>query len=105
MIFKWLEKCAAKQSLFNVGINTRTLITISNRADAAIQKTGLSYPRDVKQVIKAQNSHLTDINGRVPFQPISIKPLSPRNRSHLKAPRRSGPSYLQGIVSSDLFGP
>ena len=61
MVFKWLEKRAAKQSLLNVGINTRTLVVVSNRADAAIQETGSSNPDDAAKVTKAQEALLTDI--------------------------------------------
>ena len=60
-MFKWLEKRAAKQSLLNVGINTRTLVVVSNRADAAIQETVSSNPDDAAKVTKAQEALLTDI--------------------------------------------
>jgi hypothetical protein len=43
-VFSWLKKKAAQQSLFNVEINTRTLILVSNRADASIEETGISDP-------------------------------------------------------------
>ncbi len=56
-MFKWLEKRAAKQSLLNVGINTRTLIVVSNRADAAIQETGASNPDDATKVTQTSRTN------------------------------------------------
>lgn len=60
-LFKWLEARAAKQSLFNVGINTRTLILVSNTADAAIHATGSANPSHTNEVVAAQKSLLADI--------------------------------------------
>ncbi len=60
-MFKWLAKKAAKQSLFNVGINTRTLILVANRADQAIEEAAVSNPADVAWVPKAQKALLADI--------------------------------------------
>lgn len=60
-MFGWLKKKAAQQSLFNVEINTRTLIAVSNRADAAIEKTGAPEPGRAEDVVAAQRSLLTDI--------------------------------------------
>ena len=60
-MFKWLERRAAKQSLFNVRINAQTLIAVSNRADAAIGRTATTNPSDIKAVASAQRSLLTDI--------------------------------------------
>lgn len=60
-MFGWLKRKAAQQSLFNVEINTRTLIAVSNRVDAAIQRTGASNSADIQKVANAQNSLLTDI--------------------------------------------
>ncbi len=60
-MFGWLKKKAAQQSLYNVEINTRTLIVVSNRADEAISKTGTPNPASTTAVVAAQNSLLTDI--------------------------------------------
>lgn len=60
-MFAWLKKKAAQQSLFNVEINTRTLILAANRADAAIQQTGTSDPVHTGKVVSAQKSLLSDI--------------------------------------------
>ena len=60
-MFGWLKKKAAQQSLYNVEINTRTLIVVSNRADEAISKTGKPNPACTTEVAAAQKSLLTDI--------------------------------------------
>ena len=60
-MFKWLERRAAKQSLFNVRINAQTLIAVANRADAAIARTATTNPSVIKAVASAQRSLLTDI--------------------------------------------
>jgi hypothetical protein len=60
-VFSWLKKKAAQQSLFNVEINTRTLILVSNRADASIEETGIPDPGHTKKVVAAQGGLLTDI--------------------------------------------
>jgi hypothetical protein len=60
-MFGWLKKKAAQQSLFNVEINTRTLIVVSNRADAAITSTGAPDSWHIEKVASAQRSLLTDI--------------------------------------------
>lgn len=57
----WLKKKAAQQSLFNVEINTRTLIAVSNRADTKIKKTSAPDVADIQRVRDAQKSLLTDI--------------------------------------------
>lgn len=61
-MFGWLKKKAAQQSLFNVEINTRTLIVVSNRADTAIRSTGAPSPGHTEKVVAAQKSLLVDIN-------------------------------------------
>jgi len=60
-MFGWLKKKAAQQSLYNVEINTRTLIKVSNRADAAIEETGAPGPGHAEDVVAAQRSLLTDV--------------------------------------------
>lgn len=60
-MFGWLKKKAAQQSLFNVEINTRTLIVVANRADAAIEATGAPDPGCTKEVVAAQRALLTDV--------------------------------------------
>lgn len=61
-MFGWLKKKAAQQSLFNVEINTRTPIAVSNRADAEIERTGATDRRGKEAVVAAQKSLLTDIH-------------------------------------------
>ncbi len=60
-MFKWLKKKAGKQSLFNVKINTKTLILVSNRADENIKATGAEDDAYTREVISAQESLLTDM--------------------------------------------
>lgn len=60
-MFGWLKRKAAQQSLFNVEINTRTLIAVSNRADAFIEGAGTTSPAYIEKVKKAQRALLTDI--------------------------------------------
>ena len=60
-MFGWLKKKAAQQSLFNVEINTRTLIVVSNRADATTEETGTPDPGRTEEVVAAQRGLLTDI--------------------------------------------
>lgn len=60
-MFGWLKRKAAQQSLFNVEINTRTLIAVSNRADASIEETGLPSSRRTAEVVTAQRGLLTDV--------------------------------------------
>lgn len=60
-MFGWLEKKAAQQSIFNIGINTKTLILISNRADEAIEQSGKDNPANTKDIVSAQKALLTDI--------------------------------------------
>jgi predicted Zn-dependent protease len=64
-MFKWLkekaEKAAAKQSLFNVKVNVKTLVSIANRADSRIQISGEPNAADVEKVGKAQSRLLKDV--------------------------------------------
>jgi hypothetical protein len=60
-VFAWLKRKAAQASLFNVEINTRTLIAVSNRADASFEETGVPSARRTAEVVTAQRSLLTDI--------------------------------------------
>jgi hypothetical protein len=57
----WLKRKAAQQSLFNVEINTRTLIAVSNRADSSIEEAGVPSARHTAEVVAAQRGLLTDI--------------------------------------------
>jgi hypothetical protein len=61
-ILKWFKAKAVKQSLFNVRINTRKLILVSNRADAAVAKTGAPNSSNTKEVVAAQKALLSDIH-------------------------------------------
>ena len=61
-MFKWLKKKAGEQSLYNVKINTKTLILVSNRAHEKIQATGMSEDKNTKDVVSAQKSLLSDMN-------------------------------------------
>jgi hypothetical protein len=60
-MFKWLKKKAGEQSLFNVKINTKTLILKSNRAHENIQATGGENDALTREVISAQESLLADM--------------------------------------------
>jgi len=65
-MFKWLKEkatqAAAKQCKLNISLNAKTLVSVSNRADAAITASGgKSNNSDIQQVIKAQENLLKDI--------------------------------------------
>jgi hypothetical protein len=57
-MLNWLKKRAAKQSLFNVEINARTLIVVSNKAETSIAETGATTPKLIEKVVSAQKSLL-----------------------------------------------
>lgn len=61
-MFGWLKKKAAQQSLFNVEINTRTLIFIANEIDKVIMASGSTNESLRRKAVNAQRSLLTDIN-------------------------------------------
>jgi hypothetical protein len=62
-MFGWLKKNAAKQSLINVELNTRTLILISNKAypDTPNSTSDEEFRAATVKVIKVQRSLLQDI--------------------------------------------
>ncbi|AZO68941.1 MULTISPECIES: hypothetical protein [unclassified Mesorhizobium] len=60
-IFGWLKGKAAKQSLFNVEITTRTLIVVANKAHEAIAVSLSSNPADASRVASAQKAVLSDV--------------------------------------------
>ena len=60
-MFKWLKKKAGEQSLYNVKINTKTLILKSNRAHENIQATGGEDDALTREVISAQEALLYDM--------------------------------------------
>jgi hypothetical protein len=62
-MFGWLKRKAAQQSLFNVELNTRTLILISNRAypDRPSSTSDEEFRAATAKVIKAQGSLSQDI--------------------------------------------
>ncbi|MES0178694.1 hypothetical protein NKJ86_08860 [Mesorhizobium sp. M0025] len=60
-IFGWLKEKAAKQSLFNVEITTRTLILVANKAHEKIAISHSSNPADASQVVAAQKAILSDV--------------------------------------------
>jgi|TARA_Y100000310_G_scaffold249556_1_gene255622 hypothetical protein len=60
-MFKWLRKKAGETSLFNVKINTKSLILISNRAHENIQATGRDDDALTREVMSDQVSLLEDM--------------------------------------------
>lgn len=65
-MFKWLKEkataAAAKQCRFNIRLNTKTLVTVANRADQHLRATGGALNEsDRRQVHKAQEAVLKDI--------------------------------------------
>jgi hypothetical protein len=65
-MLKWLKekatKAAANQCKINIRINTKTLVTVANRADDHLVNSGGSTnERDIRKVANAQKSLLTDI--------------------------------------------
>lgn len=66
-MFGWITKKAAQQSLFNVELNTRTLIAIANRAypdhpdNSAEPVSDEIYRAGTEKVLKAQRNLLQDI--------------------------------------------
>lgn len=65
-MLKWLKKkatkAAANQCKINIRINTKTLVTISNRADDHVANSGGSTNEDdIHKVVNAQERLLTDI--------------------------------------------
>jgi hypothetical protein len=60
-MFKWLKKKAGETSLFNVKLNTKTLILVANRAHENIQATGKDDDALTREVISAQVALLDDM--------------------------------------------
>jgi len=65
-MFKWLKdkatQAAAKQCKLNISLNAKTLLSVSNHADAAITTSGgKTNNSDIQQVIKVQEELLKDI--------------------------------------------
>ncbi|MFN3461161.1 MAG: hypothetical protein ACK4ZN_09140 [Oceanibaculum sp.] len=56
-----IKKAARKTSAYNIKINTRTLISITNSADEKIQKQETLSSRELKEVRKSQESLMKDI--------------------------------------------
>lgn len=61
-MLKWLKKKAGETSLFNIKVNTKTLISVSNRAHENIQATGRDDEALTKEVMSAQVSVLEDMH-------------------------------------------
>jgi hypothetical protein len=59
-MFGWLKKKAAQQSLFNVRINSRTLILVADEADERIRVTRMADPVKTREVVHAQQALLRD---------------------------------------------
>ncbi len=65
-MFKWLKEkatqAAANQCKINIRLNTKTLVTISNKASEYIRASGDSTNEDdIRRVVKAQEDLLKDI--------------------------------------------
>jgi len=65
-MFKWLKnkatQAAANQCKLNINLNAKTLLSVSNQADAAITTSGgKTNNSDIQRVIKAQEELLKDI--------------------------------------------
>jgi hypothetical protein len=65
-MFKWLKEkatqAAANQCKFNIRLNTKTLVSIANRATANINSSGgKTNDNDIRNVVRAQEDLLKDI--------------------------------------------
>ena len=60
-MLKWLKKKSGEVSLYNVKLNTKTLILVSNRAHENIQATGKDDDALTKEVMSAQADVLEDM--------------------------------------------
>ena len=65
-MFRWLKKkatvAAQKQCKLNIRLNTKTLISVANRIDANIVRSGGAFsPSGQEEVHKAQEALLKDI--------------------------------------------
>jgi len=65
-MFKWIKEkatqAAANQCKINIRLNTKTLVSISNRADENIHvRGGATDENDIRKVVNAQEGLLKDI--------------------------------------------